>query len=211
MATLAVAEERFEVMFLWLALALVIDGIDGPLARHVDVHERLGRFSGERLDLIVDYLTYVFVPVLAMLKAGHLPQGIALPVAAAILLSSLYHFSDTQSKAGDNSFVGFPAIWNVVAFYFFILQPDSGVAAAVCLAAITLTFVPTRWLHPMRVTRWRGLTLAAVALWFAAAGAALWAGFGQTPGWARASLVLVAVYAGAVPWLIDAIAPRRSS
>lgn len=208
LATLAVADGRFELMFGWLALAFVIDGIDGPLARYVHIKERLGRFSGERLDLIVDYLTYVFVPVLAMLKANLLPDGIAVGLAAAILVSALYHFSDTDSKADDNSFVGFPAIWNVVAFYLFVFMPPPIVAAFVCAACIALTFVPNKWIHPMRVVRWRGLTLAAMAAWFVAAAATLISGFAAVPAWAQVVLAVVAVYAVIVPLLPDAKAPR---
>lgn len=208
MATLAVAEARFEAMFLWLALALIIDGIDGPLARHVDVKERLGRFSGERLDLIVDYLTYVFVPTLAILKAGLLPPSIALAIAAAILMSSLYHFADTDSKADDNSFVGFPAVWNIVALYLLVFAPPPALAAAICILCVVLAFVPTKWIHPMRVVRWRLLTLVTLAAWFAAAGTALASGLGDAPGWAKLVLAVVAVYAVAVPWTADANTPR---
>ncbi len=210
LATLAVAEGRFELMFAWLALAFVIDGVDGPLARHVNIKERLGRFSGERLDLIVDYLTYVFVPVLAILKAELLPTEAALAIGAAVLLSALYHFSDTASKAEDNSFIGFPAIWNVVAFYLFVFAPVQWLAAAACAACIVLTFVPSKWVHPMRVARWRVATLVALAAWFTAAGATLVAGLDEAPAWAKFVLAAVAVYAVAVPWLADAKAPRPS-
>lgn len=207
-ATLAVAHGQFELMFAWLAVAFVIDGIDGPLARYVHIKERLGRFSGERLDLIVDYLTYVFVPVLAMLKADLLPQGVAVVLGAAILLASLYHFSDTDSKADDNSFIGFPAIWNIVAFYLFVFTPAPAIAALACSVCIGLTFVPSKWVHPMRVVRWRTLTLMALGAWFVAAGAALLSGLAAVPGWALAVLGAVAVYALALPLLAGAKAPR---
>jgi phosphatidylcholine synthase len=208
MATLAVANQRYEEMFLWLGLAFVIDGIDGPLARYVDIKERLPRFSGERLDLVIDYLTYVFVPVLAVLNAGLLPGAAAMPIGAGILLSSLYHFSDTASKAEDNSFVGFPAIWNIVAFYLFVFQPMAWVAALACTACIGLTFVPFKWVHPMRVVSRRSITLAALAFWLIAAAAAIAAGFGAVPLWAKLGLVAVAAYALCLPLLADAKAPR---
>ena len=200
-ATLAVADQRYEAMFVWLGVAFVIDGIDGPLARFVDIKRRLPRFSGERLDLVIDYLTYVFVPVLALLNAKILPSGAALLIGAAILLSSLYHFSDTGSKADDNSFVGFPAIWNIVAFYLFAFQPGAWLAAAVCIACIALTFVPLPWVHPMRVVAHRGITLTALALWLFAAAAILAAGFPEAPAWAKVVLAAVAVYALCLPLL----------
>jgi phosphatidylcholine synthase len=141
------------------------------------------------------------VPVLAMLKAELLPALAALPLGAAILLSALYHFSDTESKAEDNSFIGFPAIWNVVALYLFVFAPEPGIAALICIACIVLTFVPTRWVHPMRVARWRGATLLALVAWFAAAAACLAFGLGDSPVWARIVLAAVAAYAIAVPLL----------
>lgn len=201
LATLAVAEGRYEMVFVWLGAALVVDGIDGPIARAVGVKQRLPRFSGEILDLVVDYLTYVFVPVLALLAAGRLPEGSALVFAAAILLSSLFHFSDTASKSEDLAFVGFPAVWNIVAFYIFALDLPRGVAAVVTGVAVALTFVPLHWVHPMRVTAARPLTLAATALWSLAAAAAVWHGF-PAPPLAQMALGAVALYGIALSlWL----------
>lgn len=206
LATLAIADRQYEIMFAWLGLAFVIDGIDGPLARYVGVKERLPRFSGERLDLVIDYLTYVFVPVLALLSANILPGAVGLMLGAIILLSSLYHFSDTESKADDNSFVGFPAIWNFFAFYVFVFHPPLWLTLAACCGCIGLTFVPWHWVHPLRVTAWRALTLSALGLWFMAAGSAIWNGFAEVPTWAKAVLALVAVYAVSIPRLAGPVA-----
>src|SRR5262249_58885154 len=140
-------------LILWLGLALLIDGIDGTFARLVDVHRRLPRFSGERLDLVVDYVTYVFVPTLALLQAGFLSGGSGIVLASMVLLSSLFHFSDTQSKAEDHSFVGFPAIWNLVAFYIFAFALSPLGTALLVLACVALTFVPLKWVHPLRTHR----------------------------------------------------------
>lgn len=204
LATLAVSDGRYELAFVWLGVAFIIDGIDGPLARLFDVKGRLARFSGERLDQVIDYLTYVFVPVLAVLKAGLLPDSIATWLAAGILLSSLYHFSDVDSKADDNSFVGFPAIWNILALYLFVFQLPPWGAAAICCACIGLTFVPWRWVHPMRVVAWRTVTLAALVLWLAVATVAVWIGFDAVPTWAKALLGIVGLYGVCVPALADA-------
>lgn len=203
-ATLAVANGNFELMFIWLGAAFFIDGIDGPLARFVEVKRRLPRFSGETLDLVIDYLTYVFVPVLAILKADLLPAPISLILCTAILLSSLYHFAETASKADDNSFVGFPAIWNVVVFYLFVMQAGPWLAGVICLVCVLLTFVPAKWVHPMRVQSWRPVTLSALLIWFAAAGAAVWSGLDAAPVWTQAVLVVVAVYALTLPVLTRA-------
>jgi phosphatidylcholine synthase len=207
MATLAVAGHRYETMFVWLGIAFVIDGIDGPLARFVDIKRRLPRFSGDRLDLVIDYLTYVFVPVLALLNAGLLPASVATVVGCGILLSSLYHFADTGSKADDNSFIGFPAIWNIIAFYLFAFAPPAWLAAAICTACIALTFVPMKWVHPVRVESRRTTTLVALALWLLAASAAVASGLQATPQWAKWVLLAVAAYAVSLPFLPDAKKP----
>jgi phosphatidylcholine synthase len=150
LAALAAFDGAWESMFAWLGLALIIDGIDGTFARMAHVEKRLPRFSGERLDLVVDYVTYVFVPALALLRAGYLTGTSGVIVAALILLSSLYHFSDLSSKGEDYSFVGFPAVWNIVAFYVFALTPPVWLTYAALLACVVLTFVPMHWVHPMR-------------------------------------------------------------
>lgn len=193
MATHAVLSGAWEAAFLWLAVALVIDGVDGSLARRADVRRVLPRFSGERLDLVIDYVTYVFVPTLALLQAGFLRGGWGLVLGCAILLSSLFHFSDTESKADDYSFVGFPAIWNLVAFYVFAFGLSPFVTALVVLAGVLLTFVPLKWAHPLRTARLRPLTVGAMALAALAAANVLWSGFPAGP-LSGTILVLAAAY-----------------
>lgn len=190
----AVISGRWETAFTWLGVALFIDGVDGTLARKAKVQLRLPRFSGERLDIVIDYVTYVFVPALALVQAGFLQGAWGLALAALILVSSLFHFSDTESKADDHSFVGFPAIWNIVAFYIFAFRLSETWAAVLVLGCALLTFVPLKWTHPMRTSRLRPLTLAACLVGAAAAIAALIAGF-PAPVWAQIPLAVVAVYA----------------
>jgi phosphatidylcholine synthase len=190
-ALLAIADRAWEVAFLWLGVAFIIDGVDGTFARWVGVLEHLPRFSGERLDLVVDYVTYVFIPAYALLAAGHLQGTLGLVLAAAILLSSLFHFSDLESKADDYSFVGFPAVWNIVAFYLFVFQASPPVAAAITALCVALTFVPMKWVHPFRVRRWRWPITALSFAWAVAAIAATWAGFLAAPYWSKAILALV--------------------
>jgi phosphatidylcholine synthase len=193
MATMAVFAGAWEVVFGWLGLALVIDGIDGTFARMAKVEQRLPRFSGDRLDLVIDYVTYVFVPTLALLQAGFLPGYIGLMSAGLILVSSLFHFSDTQSKADDYSFVGFPAIWNAVAFYIFAFGLARWPTVAVVLACVALTFVPLKWAHPLRTPALRLLTALAIALWAVAAASTLLTGF-PADSWERAVLLLTGLY-----------------
>jgi phosphatidylcholine synthase len=194
-ATYALLDRRWELAFGWLGIALLIDGIDGTFARLADVETRLPRFSGERLDLVIDYVTYVFIPTLALLLAGYLTGWFGLLLASLILLSSLFHFSDTQSKAEDYCFVGFPAIWNVVAFYVFAFHMSAGTAAAVILICVAVTFVPIRCAHPMRTPALWSITLAATLLWAGAALLVLWQGF-------PANSVQQAVLAGAAIYAV---------
>jgi phosphatidylcholine synthase len=193
LATLAVLADAWEIAFAWLGLAMAIDGIDGTLARKARVERWLPRFSGDRLDLVIDFLTYVFVPTLALLQAGFLSDTWGLLLAGSILLSSLFHFCDTESKAPDYSFVGFPAIWNLVAFYVFAFALPKAATAALVLACVALTFVPLKWVHPLRTVRLRPLTIAAAGLWALAAVSVLAFGFPAGP-WTGAILLLVAVY-----------------
>ena len=189
----AVYRGQWETAFLWLGLALVIDAIDGPIARRFEVGST-GRFSGARIDLIVDYLNYVYVPAIALVKSDMLPGPQSLVLAGLILLSSLYHFSDRRSKADDKSFIGFPAIWNVVIFYLFVFQPSAWAATAIIAIFIGLTFVPLRWSHPVRNVRLRPATLIVTAL---GAAASIWiaqAGFQLEAPLARTILIGAALY-----------------
>ncbi|MDX2198198.1 MAG: phosphatidylcholine/phosphatidylserine synthase [Phycisphaerae bacterium] len=192
LAALAILDGAYERMFVWLGVAFVVDAIDGTFARMVRVAERLPRFSGERLDLVIDYVTYVFIPALALLHAGYLPGIGGGVLAALMLLSALFHFSDTESKAADNSFIGFPAVWNLIAFYVFAFDLSPLGAAAVVVACVVLTFIPWRWVHPLRVASLRGVTLALSALW---AAAAIWIVAGGFPAPLGPKLILLAVAA----------------
>jgi phosphatidylcholine synthase len=171
LALLDVLAGRYEWAFGWLFLALMVDAVDGAFARAVGVIEVLPRFSGERLDLVIDYVTYVFVPIVALLVGGFLVGTVGTIVAAVALLSALYHFSDLESKAQDNCFVGFPAVWNIVAFCVFALGIKGSWVLAVVLGLAVLTFVPMHWIHPMRVGRLLALN---VAVSVASIAAGLW-------------------------------------
>lgn len=183
-AALAAIEQRWEAVFAWLGLAFLIDGIDGTFARMVDVHKRLPHFSGETLDLVVDYVTYVFVPTLTLLMRGYLTGPAGHVLAAFILLSSLYHFSDDGNKSDDHCFVGFPAIWNIVAFHVFAFDLSQPVTGAIIVICSALTFVRWRWVHPMRVQALWPFTLGLTFLWLFAALWTVMRGF-PAAGWAN--------------------------
>ncbi|SRR5689334_3880145 len=189
----AALAEAWEYLFVWLGLALFIDGVDGTLARGANVAAVLPRFSGDRLDLIVDYLTYVFVPALALLLGGFLDGTLGSILLCLILLSSLFHFADTESKTPDYCFIGFPALWNVVAFYAFALAMPTWLANLLTIVCIGLTFVPWKWAHPLRTPLLRPVTLLVLAAGCSAAALTLWSGFPAT-GLLKAILILAALY-----------------
>jgi phosphatidylcholine synthase len=172
LALIAAARSDWRWMLIWLGVALIVDSADGPLARRVSVAKVLPRWSGERLDLIVDFLTYVAVPAFALSQAGLLPPPSRLPAGIVIVVSSLFHMADLESKTKEGYFVGFPAVWNVVCLYLFAFQPSPSVALAIIAFFVVLTFVPIRAVHPFRVVELRPFTWLITALWaFAAIGA----------------------------------------
>ena len=156
-------------MFLCLGLALLIDGLDGPLARAFNVQDLLPRWSGDTLDLVVDFTTYVFVPAYAIAASGLLPQFLAIPAGIVVVISGALYFADREMKTRDNYFRGFPAVWNLAAFYLYLLEPPEWAAAVAILVLAALSFAPIKFLHPVRVKHWRKINVSLMALWAALA------------------------------------------
>jgi phosphatidylcholine synthase len=190
LAMIAAARADWVTMFMWLAVALFIDGIDGTLARKYQVAEILPRWSGDALDLVVDFTTYVFVPAYALATSGLLPPVAALPLAIAIVVTSALYFADEQMKTSENYFRGFPALWNAVAFHLFVLKLPPWVAAVAVAVLVVLTFMPLRVLHPFRVPHFRVLNFAALVAWCALGLFALVAALDPGPivAWSLAAL-----------------------
>ena len=152
-------------MFLCLGLALLIDGLDGPMARAFDVQNLLPRWSGDTLDLVVDFTTYVFVPAYAIAASGLLPQFLAIPAGIVVVISGALYFADREMKTKDNYFRGFPAVWNLAAFYLYLLEPPEWAAALAIAVLASLSFAPIKFLHPLRVQHWRKANIALLAVW----------------------------------------------
>jgi phosphatidylcholine synthase len=193
LALLAASRGEWPLMFVWLGAALVVDGIDGTFARHFRVAEVVPRWSGDVLDFVVDFLTYVVVPAYAIAVGGLLPAMVATPLALVIVVTAAIYFADRQMKTTDNHFQGFPALWNLVAFYLFLLRPDPWIAAAAIGLLAALTFVPFPFVHPMRVERRRALNIVLMAVWAVLAAIALWQDLHPQP-WIVAALCAVGVY-----------------
>ncbi len=193
LAMLAAVEEKWSLMFLWLVVAFAVDGIDGPLARKYDVKTNAPEFDGVLLDLIIDYLTYVFVPAYALFKSGLLPGWTGWFAIIVITFASAMYFADNRMKTKDNSFSGFPGCWNMLVLVLFAVQPNFYVIVGlVALLAIAM-FTPLKFIHPVRTQRWRRLSLPVALAWTIFAGWAAWVDF--HPGsWAHWGLVATSLY-----------------
>jgi phosphatidylcholine synthase len=174
LALMAVEAERWRLALLWLVVALVVDGVDGSLARWADVKRGAARIDGETLDLIIDYLTYVFVPAVFLWRAQLIPGPAAPWLAAIILVSALYNFTRRDLKTADNYFRGFPSLWHVAALYLFVGRPGAAVGAVTVCALALLTFAPVHFVHPFRVRDYGHWLPALATGWAAATAALLW-------------------------------------
>src|SRR6266542_5379653 len=163
--TAAVFQGRYQAAFLLMVAATAIDGTDGVLARWARVKELTPAFDGARLDDIVDYLTFVFVPALLLYRAGTLPPEWAGLVVSAMLLSSAYGFAATDAKTEDHFFTGFPSYWNIVALYLYAARLPAIVNASILLVLGALVFVRIGYVYPTRTPVLRGLTIALCAVW----------------------------------------------
>ena len=170
LALLALVDNKPQACLLWLGLALLVDGLDGTLARKYEVKEMLPHFDGSVLDLVIDYLTYVFIPAIFIYRYIPLPEHFELLAVGVILVSSLFCFCNVNMKSTDNYFVGFPAAWNVVAVYFYVLDlhPWVNLATVLVLAALTLTRM--KFLHPFRVRQFMPLNIAVTFVWLISSG-----------------------------------------
>src|ERR1700744_4237577 len=164
-ALLAAVREHWAAMFAWLGVALVIDGLDGPIARRLDVVRLQPNWSGDVLDLVVDFVTYVFVPAYAITASGLLLPLAAPVLGAGIAVTGALYFADRRMKGADNHFRGFPGLWNLAAFYLFMLHWPPVLSSLAVAVLIVATFLPFHVLHPVRVVRLRWLTLSLMALW----------------------------------------------
>ena len=174
MALEAVIYGDLSSAFFWLGVALFVDAIDGPLARALNVGETASRYDGSVLDLIVDFITYVFVPAAMLLRPEIMAHPYGLTAGLIIMLGSALYFADTGMKTDDWWFKGFPAVWNIVVFYIIVFTPPTWASMAIIIALAACMFLPVIFVHPVRVKRWRPLTFVIMAFW---SGASVWAIF----------------------------------
>ncbi|MGH8721451.1 MAG: CDP-alcohol phosphatidyltransferase family protein, partial [Burkholderiales bacterium] len=165
LAAADIFEHDYRTAFFWLYVQVLVDATDGVLARAARVSERTPGFNGAKLDDIVDYLCYVFVPALFVWRALLVPDAWTIPVAAAMLLSSAYGFNRGDAKTDDHFFTGFPSYWNIVVFYLFVARWPAEVNAAILLALAVMVFVPIRYLYPSRGAAFQKLTIGLGLVW----------------------------------------------
>jgi phosphatidylcholine synthase len=191
LALKAALEGQITLCFIWLSVALFVDAADGPMARKLNVTETASRYDGATLDLVVDFITYVFVPAAILLRPEVMSAPLGLAAGLLITIGSALYFADTTMKTHDWWFRGFPATWNIIVFYIVIFRPPSLVSLAIVAVLTAMMFLPVVFVHPVRVKRLRSLTIAALLLWAAASAAALWQDL--SPGWLVKGVLLACV------------------
>ncbi|SPF79834.1 CDP-alcohol phosphatidyltransferase family protein [Pseudoprimorskyibacter insulae] len=208
LALLAAVQGNWSIMTLWLVVAFAVDGVDGPLARKYDVKTNAPRFDGALLDLIIDYLTYVFIPAYALFASHLLPGWTGWFAILIITYASGLYFADTRMKTADNSFHGFPGCWNMVVFVFLAAPPPVWMILVIVVVLSVAMFLPLKFIHPVRTARWRKVSLPMAFIWTGLAGVAAWHNF-VLPGWVEALFYLVSLYLLFAGIAQQVIAPRK--
>jgi phosphatidylcholine synthase len=190
-------QQDWATMSLWLAAAFVVDGIDGPLARHFDVKRNAPEIDGVLMDLIIDFLTYVVIPAYALYASGLLPGWSGWLAVLLIPFASAIYFSDTRMKTADNSFAGFPGCWNMAVLALLVIAPPWWVTITLVVVLTAAMFLPLKFIHPVRTARWRPLSLTVAVVWTAGIAWAAWTDFAPNP-------VLTVVVAATSAYLVAA-------
>ena len=168
LALIFAIDQNIPAVFFFLALALFVDGIDGTLARSANVQQHTPNINGEILDNIIDFLNYTFIPAFVIYWCGFVPEGMELLSASIVLIVSCYTFANNKVKTKDFYFSGFPALWNVVILYFYILNTSQLANFYLILFFSVLTFIPFKYIHPFRVVQLRKTSLIILLLWMLA-------------------------------------------
>ena len=207
LAMLAAVNAKWDIMFMWLVVAFAVDGIDGPLARKYDVKTNAPEFDGVLLDLIIDYLTYVFIPAFALFSSGLMDGWTGWAAIIVITFASAMYFADTRMKTKDNSFSGFPGCWNMVVLVIFALEPNFWVSLGLVTVLAVAMFLPLKFVHPVRTERWRAVTLPVALAWTGFAAWAAWVDF-HPESWAHWGLIVTSVYL-VVAGIAQQVVPQR--
>lgn len=210
LAMLAAVDGEWSMMFLWLVVAFVVDGIDGPLARRYHVQTYANTIDGNLLDMIIDYMTYVFIPAFALFTSGLLPGWTGWFAIIVITFASALYLADTRMKTRDKSFLGFPSCWNMVVIVLFALQPNFWFTLGLVAVLAVAMFTPLKFVHPVRTARWRVVTLPMAFAWTFFAGWAAWVDF-HPDSWANWGLLVTSIYLLLAGILQQVIPERRTA
>lgn len=206
LAMLAAVQGNWALMFTWLVVAFAVDGVDGPLARKYEVKTHAPQIDGVLLDLIIDYLTYVFIPAYALFKSNLLPGWTGWLAIIVITYASVIYFADTRMKTKDNSFAGFPGCWNMFAIVIFALRPDFWVTLGLVVILSGAMFTNLKFIHPVRTERWRNVSLPIALAWTVFAGWCAASNFDSGPisHWGLALTSLYLLFAGIAQQVVPA-------
>lgn len=208
MALVSATQGHWSAMFAWLIVAFIVDGIDGPLARKVDTKTHASNWDGAVLDLVIDYLNYVFIPAYALIYSDLLPSPYGLFAALLVALTGVVYFADVRMKAVDNCFVGFPACWQMLVLVFLVFDPPVWATMSIIVTLAVAQFVPLKFIHPVRTERWRAINLPVLLIWAVLAAWSVWQRF--EPGdVARIGLLVSSVWLLLVGIVMQAFPARK--
>jgi phosphatidylcholine synthase len=208
MALVSATRGNWRGMFGWLVLALIVDGLDGPLARRVDTKKNAPNWDGVILDLVVDYLTYVFIPAYALIYSGIVPAPWGSISALFIALTGAMYFADVRMKAEDNCFVGFPAVWQMPLLVFLTFDPPPWVTGGTIVLLGLGQFTWLKFIHPVRTVRWRKVNLSVCLLWVVLGAWSVWENF-DPPQPVKIGLLVSSLWLLAVGPVMQLVPERR--
>ncbi|MFZ1814326.1 MAG: CDP-alcohol phosphatidyltransferase family protein [Rhizobiaceae bacterium] len=208
LSIVATAEKNFTHSFLWLGVALAVDGVDGPLARKLEVKKWWPFWSGDMLDAVIDYVTYVMIPAFILYQSGLMGKNFSFLSAAVIVITSAIYYADTRMKTEDYGFKGFPVCWNMIVFTLFCVSPSELLSLAVVMVTAVLTFVPVIFVHPVRVKILRELTLGVFAVWTAGGLLALYHDL-HAPLWVNAVITASSAYLFLIGFVLQLMGKLR--
>lgn len=210
LALVAATRGAWTAMYCWLLIAFIVDGIDGPLARKLDTKKNASNWDGAILDLVIDYLNYVFIPAYALIYSDLLPSPYGTVAAMLIALTGVVYFADVRMKAPDNCFVGFPAAWQMLVLVLLVFQPPVWATMAIILGLAVAQFVPLKFIHPVRTVRWRAVNLPVLVIWGLLAAWSVAADF-HPPDAVRLALLVTSLWLLFVGIVLQIIPARKTA
>ena len=208
LSLVAAAEKDFTKSFLWMGIALAVDGVDGPLARKLEVKKWWPHWSGDMLDAVIDYVTYVMIPAFLLYQSGLMGKYISFLAAAVIVVTSAIYYADTRMKTEDYGFKGFPVCWNMVVFTILVTSPSEMLSIAFVLVTAVLTFLPIIFVHPVRVKILRPVTLSMLGVWLAGALISLYYNL-HSPSWVNVVIAVSGLYLFTIGFILQLLGRLR--